>query len=327
MVLVTGGAGYIGSMVCHRLREVGERHLVLDSLENGHRAAIRSSELVVGDIRDAAWLGEIFRQHRPTAVMHLAAYIEVGESVVAADRYRQNNVGGTKNLLAAMREHGVRHLVFSSTAAVYGEPRESPITEDHPVAPTSPYGETKLEAEEAIRDSDARGHTQSVILRYFNAAGATEDGALGEDHRPETHLIPNVILAALGLKPEFALFGSDYDTPDGTCIRDYVHVCDIADAHILALELLRSGATTQTFNLGTGEGNSVREVIRTVEAVTGRLVPIREAPRRPGDPARLVASATRAKRTLGWKPRFADLATIVQHAYRWHSEHPNGYEW
>lgn len=327
MVLVTGGAGYIGSMVCHRLREVGEPHVVVDSLENGHREAIPKSELVVGDIRDAAWLAGIFQQYGPDSVMHLAAYIEVGESVVAADKYRDNNVCGTKHVLAAMREHGVRHLVFSSTAAVYGEPRESPITEDHPVAPTSPYGATKLEAEEAIWESDAGGHTQSVILRYFNAAGATEDGALGEDHRPETHLIPNAILAALGVRAEFPLFGSDYDTPDGTCIRDFVHVCDIADAHLLALGLLRSGGQTQTLNLGTGEGNSVREVIRTVEAVTGRPVPVREAPRRPGDPARLVASAARAKQTLGWKPRLADLATIVQHAYRWHREHPNGYEW
>jgi len=327
MVLVTGGAGYIGSIVCRRLREVGEAHVVVDTLEHGHRAAVNESRLVQADLRESEALDAVFSEYRPRAVMHLAAYIEVGESVTSAERYRQNNVGGTENLLAAMHHHHVPYLVFSSTAAVYGEPHECPITEDHPLAPTNPYGETKLVAEGLIRDSDQSGATQSVILRYFNAAGALPDGTLGEDHRPETHLVPNAILAALGFKPNFTLFGTDYDTPDGTCVRDFVHVCDIAEAHLLALEHLRAGRGPETVNLGNGAGNSVREVLQTVEAVTGRPVPLREAPRRPGDPARLVASSSRAQQALGWKPRFPDLETIVAHAYRWHREHPKGYEW
>lgn len=324
MILVVGGAGFVGSLVAAALRDAGTEHLIFDSLEKGHRAAMGDSPFVMGDIRRAADLERVFAEFPISLVMHFAAYIEVGESYRDPSRYWWNNVTGTLSLLEAMRNHGVDRLVFSSTAAVYGEPENLPLTEDHPKRPTSPYGASKWAAEQMMASfSDAYG-LQYVALRYFNASGCDPAGRLGEDHRPESHLIPIAIDAALGRREALTLFGEDWETPDGTCIRDYVHVSDLSAAHLLAADYLRDGGTRMACNLGTGTGFSVREVLSCVEKVAGP-VPTISGDRRPGDPERLVASSGHAREVLGWEPKHPDLETIVRHAWAWRSAHPDGY--
>lgn len=325
MILVVGGAGYIGSHVCKLLREVGEPHVVFDNLEKGHHEAIKGSPFVQGDLRSPDDLGRLFDSHQFDLAMHFAAYIEVGESVAKPAEFYENNVVGVLNLVNAMRAAGVERFVFSSTAAVFGEPEYVPIDEAHPRNPTSPYGDTKLAVERLLDAYDAAYGLKSVCLRYFNASGADPDCEIGEDHTPETHLIPRALLAILGKVPPLKLFGTDYPTPDGTCIRDYIHVSDLAQAHLLAAKHLRAGMPSAKFNLGTGTGYSVREVLDAAERVTGRPVPYEEAPRRAGDPARLVASNERAVQDLGWQPRLNDLDTIVRHAWSWFEAHPDGY--
>ncbi|GAB4314954.1 MAG: UDP-glucose 4-epimerase GalE [Candidatus Sumerlaeia bacterium] len=323
-VLVTGGAGYIGSVCVELLRRQNIDTVVYDSLIKGHRTAVPADvPFVRGDTRDAPLLESVIRDYGVSAVMHFAAFIEVGESMSAPARYYENNFFGTKTLLDVMIGAGIEHFIFSSTAAVYGEPREIPITESHPTDPTNAYGATKLAVEQLLQWY-ARAYTlRYVSLRYFNAAGATEQH--GENHEPETHLIPLVIQAAMGRRPDVAIFGTDYPTPDGTCVRDFIHVLDLAEAHLAALLALREGFTGGVFNLGNGAGYSVREVIRAVEAVSGRVIPVREAPRRTGDPARLVASSEKIRRELGWIPRRQQLTEIIASAWQWHQAHPDGY--
>ncbi|MDX2065535.1 MAG: UDP-glucose 4-epimerase GalE [Fimbriimonadaceae bacterium] len=327
MILVIGGAGYIGSHMVRLLRESGEPHVVLDNLERGHRAAVQGSRLIVGDLRNRSQLDDVFRSlSKIDVVMHFAAYTYVGESVQDPLAYWHNNTSAVINLLLSMKEHGVRQFVFSSTCATFGEPEYLPLDERHPQRPISPYGQTKLAVERILDDLSQSGEIRSVALRYFNAAGAHPSGEIGEDHRPEAHLIPNAIFAAMGTKPEgLTIFGDDYDTPDGTCLRDYIHVCDLADAHLRAVKYLRDGGASTSFNLGNGNGYSIREVIAAVEAITQRPVPHQLGPRRPGDPARLIGSSEKALRELGWQPEFPSLRTIIDHAWRWHSMHPNGY--
>lgn len=325
-VLVTGGAGYIGSHVVKALRDAGHDVAVLDNLSLGHRAAVQGVPLFQADLLDRPALDWLFSAHPVEAVLHFAALSQVGESQRQPGRYALNNVGGTATLLEAMLQAGCRLVVFSSTAAVYGAPETMPITEEAPLEPTNTYGETKLFVERLLRRfSEAHG-LHSIALRYFNAAGAGPGGELGEDHDPETHLIPLVLSAALGHRPAIEIFGTDYETPDGTCIRDYIHVTDLAQAHLLALEALAGGAGTTAYNLGNGAGFSVREVIAAAGQVTGREIPVREATRRPGDPPRLVASAARAEAELGWRPKLAELETIIGTAWEWHRRHPHGYE-
>jgi UDP-glucose 4-epimerase len=325
MILVIGGAGYIGSHMCKLLREVDEPHLVLDNLERGHAEALQGSRMVLGDLRDLGALDRVFQDHEIDLVMHFAAYIEVGESVREPAAFYHNNLVGVLNLLEVMNRHGVQQLVFSSTAAVFGEPERTPIDEGHPKNPTSPYGNTKLAVERMIEDFGRAYGLRASCLRYFNAAGAHPDGSIGEAHDPESHLVPLAIAAVLGRRPALKVFGDDYATPDGTCVRDYVHVVDLATAHLLALRRLRAGGESRNYNLGSGNGASVRQVIDTVGTVAGRQVPFESALRRPGDPAVLVASSELAKAELGWRPRYEELETIVRHAYRWHDTHPNGY--
>lgn len=326
MILVVGGAGYIGSHMCKLLRERGEPHLVFDNLETGHRAALGGSRLVEGDLRNPDDIRKVLAQNRVEAVMHFGAYIMVGESVEKPAEYYRNNFVGAMNLVDAMRDVGVLQLVFSSTAAVFGEPEYVPIDEDHPKNPTNPYGDTKLAVERLLAAYDRAYGLRAVCLRYFNAAGADPDGLLGEDHDPETHLIPATILAGLGQTPGLRIFGTDYDTPDGTCVRDYVHVLDLAEAHLLAIEHLRNGGESRCYNLGNGTGFSVRQVIDCVERVMERPIPREVGPRRPGDPAILVASSERIRADWGWRPRYADLETIVSHAWDWRRDHPDGYD-
>ncbi|MCL6634246.1 MAG: UDP-glucose 4-epimerase GalE [Peptococcaceae bacterium] len=324
-ILVTGGAGYIGSHTVRELVNRGHRVVVLDNLSKGHGAAVKGAALVRGDTADWLLLKSLFAEYQVEAVMHFAASSLVGESVRRPADYYQNNVVKGLSLLNAMVEAGVRRLVFSSTAAVYGEPREIPIPEDHPAAPTNPYGATKLALEGAMRWYDQAYGLRYVSLRYFNAAGADPAGDIGEDHDPETHLIPLVLKAALGLVPGLEVFGTDYPTPDGTCIRDYIHVNDLAAAHILALEALAAGAPSAVYNLGNGNGYSVLEVIRAAEEVVGRPINVRYGPRRPGDPAVLVAGSDKIKEDLKWRPRFTDLRAIIETAWRWHKSHPRGF--
>ena len=325
MILVIGGAGYIGAHMVKLLRRRGEAVVVLDNLSRGHRAALCGATLVEGDLRHPADLERAFRDHAIECVMHFAALASVGESVRSPELYYENNVVGCWNLLEAMRVHGVGGIVFSSTAAVYGEPRQLPIGEDHPQAPTNPYGETKLAVERMLRWYGEAHGLRSVSLRYFNAAGADPDGDLGEHHEPEEHLIPLVLRTALGLRPEVEVFGTDWPTPDGTCVRDYVHVADLCRAHELAIDHLRRGEPSAVYNLGSGRGFSVREVIDAAERVVGAPIPWRAAPRRPGDPARLVASCEQAERELGWRAEHGSLETILRHAWDWHRRHPRGY--
>jgi UDP-glucose 4-epimerase len=326
MVLVVGGAGYIGSHMLKVLRENGVEHLVFDNLEQGHRAAVLESPLFVGDLRNQDDLDRVFRENpNIDLVMHFAAYIAVGESVQDPGKYYENNTAAVLRLLETMREAGVNKFVFSSTAAIFGEPQYVPIDESHPKAPTSPYGASKWMVERILDDFDRAYGLKSVCLRYFNAAGADPEHRIGEDHHPETHLIPVAILAATGKLPPLKIFGTDYDTPDGTCVRDYIHILDLAQAHLLAVKHLSDGHDSRRYNLGNGQGFSVRQVIETVEKVTGLQVPRSEAPRREGDPARLIASSQAVRDAWGWNPKYPDLEEIVSHAWEWHRSHPDGY--
>ncbi|HET6385785.1 MAG TPA: UDP-glucose 4-epimerase GalE [Armatimonadota bacterium] len=324
-VLVTGGAGYIGSHTVLALAEEGHEVVVYDSLEEGHAEAVKGFPLVRADVHDSLHLAGALREHRIEAVIHFAAYLKVPESMEKPGKYFYNNTAGTLNLLQQMVQEGVEHLVFSSTCAVYGEPERTPITEDHPKDPTNPYGLSKWMSEEMM-DWFGRIHgLQSIRLRYFNAAGADPKGRVGEDHRPEIHLIPLVLEVALGKRPEIMIFGDDYDTPDGTCIRDYIHVTDLAQAHLLALKALQGGAKTKAYNAGNGKGFSVKEVIEAAREVTGHPIPATIKGRRAGDPARLIGSADRLRHELGWNPQYADLKTILRTAWDWYKAHPNGY--
>lgn len=316
-VLVVGGAGYIGSHMVWLLGQRGVNVVTLDDLSSGHADAVTSGRLERGDMADRALLDRIFSSQPVDAVMHFASFIQVGESVEQPARYYRNNVLRTLDLLDAMRAHGVKHFIFSSTAAVFGEPAYTPIDERHPQQPINPYGRTKWMVEQVLADYDRAYGLRSVCLRYFNAAGAHPDGLLGERHDPETHLIPLVLQAASGRRAGIKVFGQDYDTPDGTCIRDYIHVMDLAEAHWLALQRLLQGGASGVFNLGNGGGYSVQQVIDVARAHTGREIALEYAPRRPGDPARLVADATLAREELGWVPQYPDLATLVAHAWRW----------
>ena len=317
-VLVTGGAGYIGSHTCKALSAAGFLPVSLDNLSLGHRHMVRWGPLVVADILDAASVSDAMRTHGVSAVVHFAASAYVGESVRDPAAYYRNNLLGTLSLLDAMREAGVRDIVFSSSCSVYGNPVKLPIDECHPLAPLSPYGQTKLDGENAIRWYAQAYGLRSVCLRYFNAAGADPAGDTGEDHDPETRIVPRAILAALGVAPPLEIFGSDYDTPDGTAVRDYVHVTDLAAAHAMALQRLGQLPTASALNLGTGRGYSVREVVSAVEAEMGRSVPHRVVARRAGDPAIVVADASQAFDALGWTPAHSELRTIVGSACRWH---------
>ena len=320
-ILVTGGAGYIGSHACKALAQAGFVPIAYDNLSFGHEWAVKWGRFEKGDILDRARLDKVLATYKPTAVMHFAAYAYVGESVEDPAKYYRNNVVGSLSLLEAMREHGVGQIVFSSTCATYGVPQTVPIPDDHPQSPINPYGASKLMIERILTDFGAAYGMRSISLRYFNAAGADPDGEIGEDHDPETHLIPLVLEAAAGNRPNITIHGTDYDTPDGTCIRDYIHVTDLAEAHVLALEALRGGCDSASFNLGTGKGFSVREVIDTATTITGRSIPVVEGPRRPGDPSRLIADAARAKRELGWRPQYDHLNPMVATAWNWISKH------
>jgi UDP-glucose-4-epimerase GalE len=323
-VLVTGGAGYIGSHACKALRRAGHEVVAYDNLVAGHREAVRYGDLVVGDVANTATVRAALRRRSISAVMHFAAFLDVGESVRAPARYYRNNVTGALSVLEAMAEEGVSLFVFSSTCATYGEPVETPISESHPQNPINSYGETKLAVERALPHFERAHGLRWAALRYFNAAGADPDGEIGEDHAPEVHLIPRAIEAALGGRG-LQVFGDDYPTPDGTCLRDYIHVTDLAEAHVKALGAIAEADRSAAYNLGTGRPHSVREVIDTVERVTGRPVPRTLAPRRAGDPAVLYAAPGKAQAELHWSPRLPDLESIVRTAWEWHRAHPHGY--
>lgn len=325
-VLVTGGAGYIGSHTVKELLAAGHQVVTLDNLSKGHRAAVSGGEFVCGDLQDPELLQTVLRDYEITAVVHFAADSLVGESMEKPARYFNNNIVNGLNLLNAMVRQGVRQIVFSSTAAVYGEPAEMPITEDFPKAPTNNYGLTKLMFEQILATYEKAYGLKSIALRYFNAAGADRSGEIGEHHNPETHLIPLVLQAALGIRDKITVFGTDYPTPDGTCVRDYIHVTDLAQAHILALEALAGGERGGAYNLGNGKGFSVREVLDVAREVSGCSIPAAEGERRPGDPAVLVAGSERAVRELGWRPQYHDLRTIVETAWNWHRRHPEGFK-
>ncbi len=316
-ILVVGGAGYIGSHMVKMLLDRGFRVVTLDNLATGHRQSVLGGDFVQGDVGDPLLLERLFTGNAFAGVMHFASHIQVGESVTDPAKYYRNNVSNTLILLDAMRKHGVGRFIFSSSAAVYGEPLTVPITESHPKNPINPYGRSKWMIEEVLADYDLAYGLRSVCFRYFNAAGADPGGAIGECHTPETHLIPLVLMAASGRRPQVKIFGEDYDTPDGTCIRDYVHVNDLCQAHLLALESLLQGGGSAAFNLGNGGGFSVREVIDAAERVTGRKIPVVVAPRRSGDPARLVADASLAHQELGWRPQYSELEQIIRHAWQW----------
>lgn len=315
-ILVIGGAGYIGSHMVKLLGQKGYCVTTLDDLSSGHRESVLCGEFVHGNFGDRPLLDAVLSKGFD-AVMHFASFIQVGESVQQPDKYYLNNVSYTLGLLDAMRQHGVNKFIFSSTAATFGEPQYTPINEHHPQQPLNPYGRTKLMVEKALADYDKAYGFRSVCLRYFNAAGADPDGQLGERHYPETHLIPLVLQAASGRRAHISVFGCDYGTPDGTCIRDYIHINDLCSAHLLALQSLMRGQGSQTYNLGNGNGFSVQEVIDTAERVTGRKIAVVSGPRRDGDPARLVADASLARKQLGWQPCYSELVTIIQHAWAW----------
>jgi UDP-glucose 4-epimerase len=326
-ILVVGGAGYIGSHMVKMLLDAGHAVVTLDNLSNGHRDAVLGGEFVLGDIADRPLLDKLFGGQRFDGVMHFASFIQVGESVQLPGKYYGNNLSNTVNLLNAMVAHGVKRFIFSSTAAIFGEPAYVPIDEEHPRNPINPYGKSKWMVEQILADFDRAYGLKSVCLRYFNAAGADPSGLLGERHEPETHLIPLVLQAASGRRPNISVFGRDYATPDGTCIRDYIHIVDLCQAHLLALQGLTAGADSAAYNLGNGNGFSVQEVIEAVERITGKAVAVVNAPRRAGDPARLVADAALARRELGWQPAYADLHTIVEHAWAWELKtRPQGIE-
>ena len=323
-VMLTGGAGYIGSHVARALGEAGHTVVVYDSLVKGHPDALTDADLIVADVHNADALKAAMQDNAIDAVIHFAAFIEAGESVVQPDKYFTNNTLTGMTLLDAMREVGVKKLVFSSTAAVYGTPERTPIEETDRLDPINPYGSSKLCVEFMLRAYATAYNMGFVALRYFNVAGAHPDGDIGEDHSPETHLIPLILQVPMGKRDGVKIYGDDYDTPDGTCIRDYIHVCDLADAHVLAAGAIEPGQV-KVYNLGNGEGFSVKQVIETCRKVTGHAIPAAITPRRPGDPARLVASSTKAMTQLGWKPKYPQLETIVQHAWNWHKNHPAGY--
>ena len=318
-VLVTGGAGYIGSHVCKALASAGYRPVTYDNLSEGHHWAVRWGPLERGNLAHTARLENVIRRYRPAAVIHLAGVIAAGESMTNPAKYYDINVGGTLSLLSVMRQQGIDRIVFSSSAAVYGEPRFTPMTEDHPLAPINPYGAGKLACERMIHDFAVAYGMRTVSLRYFNAAGADPEGEIGEAHRVETHLVPLVLAAALGGERAVSVFGDDYTTRDGTCVRDYIHVSDLATAHVLAMEYLQERTGAHAFNLGTGTGATVAEVIGMARRVTGRPIASVVRPRRPGDPAALVADASRARRILGWAPRYTELADVIETAWRWHN--------
>lgn len=322
-ILVTGGAGYIGSHSVLTLQKAGYEVIVLDNLVYGHQDLVETVlkvKLIVGSTGDRSLLREIFATHQIDAVMHFAAYAYVGESVTQPAKYYQNNVVGTLTLLEAMLEAKINKFVFSSTCATYGVPDSVPITEDQSQNPINPYGATKLMVERILQDFNQAYDFRSVCLRYFNAAGADPDGNLGEDHNPETHLIPLVLQTALGHRESVSIFGTDYDTPDGSCIRDYIHVLDIAQAHILALKYLLSDGATDVFNLGNGSGFSVKEVIETARQITGKEIKAELSDRRPGDPPSLVGSGAKAQEILGWQPVYSNLSDIISHAWQWHQK-------
>lgn len=323
-VLVVGGAGYIGSHMVQMLLERGHEPVVFDNLSSGYRDALPERLLVEADLADEGALDAVFGAHRFDGVMHFASFIQVGESVREPAKYYRNNIANTLNLLDAMRRHGANNFIFSSTAAIFGEPDYVPIDERHPRRPINPYGFSKFAIEQVLADYDRAYGLRSTCLRYFNAAGADPQGRIGERHEPETHLIPLVLQAASGRRSHIDVFGQDYDTPDGTCIRDYIHIIDLCDAHLLALDRLIAGAPSSAYNLGNGNGFSVKEVIDTAEAVAGTVIARNIAARRAGDPARLVADASLARSELRWVPRFDDLATIVRHAWAWEQRMASG---
>jgi UDP-arabinose 4-epimerase len=320
-ILVTGGAGYIGSHTAKFLAAAGHEPVVFDDLSQGHDWAVKWGPLERGSLADRPRLAEVFASRKVDAVVHFAAHALVGESMIHPMKYFRTNTVGTLNLLDTMREAGVDTIVFSSTCATYGDPVRVPIDEAHPQAPVNPYGESKLMVEKMLRWYGDIYGLRWIALRYFNAAGADPDGEIGEDHDPESHLIPVVIGAAQGKRPPVRIFGTDYATSDGTAIRDYVHVMDLADAHLRALDRLRLGTPSQAINLGTGRGHSVREIVNAVAGVSGRIVPVVESARRPGDPPALVADPARAREVLGWACQYADVETIVRHALAWHEQH------
>lgn len=326
-VLVLGGAGYIGSHAVYQLIEHGKDVVVVDNLETGHKKAVHpDAKFYEGDIRSIDFLRNVFKQEEIDAVIHFAAHSLVGESMEKPLMYFDNNVFGTQVLLQVMTEFDVKFIVFSSTAATYGEPKTVPITEDMLPNPTSTYGETKLTMEKMMKWTEQAHGIKYVSLRYFNVAGAHESAVIGEDHHPETHLIPIVLQVALKQRPFISIFGDDYNTPDGSCIRDYVHVEDLIHAHLLALSYLENGGHSDVFNLGSSKGFSVKEIIDAAEAVTGKEIPAKIGERRPGDPAILIASSDKAKSTLHWNPTRTSIGKIIQDAWNWHAKHPNGYE-
>ena len=319
-IIVVGGAGYIGSHMVKMLLDEGHEVVTFDNLSSGFRDAVLGGDFVEGDLANTSLLDDVFAKYKPEAVMHFASYIQVGESVQHPAKYYFNNFTNTLNLLNTMVKYQVHNFIFSSTAAVFGEPEYVPIDEAHPKAPLNPYGRSKLMVEQILADYEHAYGLKSVCLRYFNAAGADPGALLGERHEPETHLIPLVLQAISGRRSHISVFGRDYDTPDGTCIRDYIHIVDLCSAHLLALTRLAKDGVSQRFNLGNGAGFSVQEVISVAEQVTGKKVKVIDAPRRAGDPARLVADAKLAKNTLGWSPVYTDLATIIAHAWVWETK-------
>ncbi len=323
-ILVCGGAGYIGSNMTAMLAAEGFEPVVFDNLAKGHRSAVGSAEFIEGDLADYELLVKTLDKYKIEAVMHFAAFIEAGESVRSPLKFYHNNVSNTQNLLSAMESCGVNKFVFSSTAAVYGIPEKLPITEDSPKQPINPYGDTKLAVERMCHHQSRAGKLRYATLRYFNACGAGANGTLGEDHRPESHLIPLIIKAATGKNSQIQIYGTDYPTPDGTCIRDYIHIEDLCRAHLLALEKLKDN-TELVYNLGNGQGYSVKEVIDTVKKVSAKDFKVAESDRRPGDPPVLTSDATKAGAELGWKPQYTELEKIIATAWQWHNEHPDGY--
>lgn len=325
-ILVIGGAGYIGSYMCKYLAKNGYNPIVLDNLVYGHQQAVRWGAFIEGSMEDSKLLRDIFSKYQIAAVIHFAAFCYVGESVAEPAKYYWNNVSNTVNLLKVMIKSHVTNLIFSSSCAIYGEPIEIPIKEQHPKNPINPYGRTKLMVEQILKDFNSAYGIEYVSLRYFNAAGADPDGKLGEDHNPETHLIPLVLQTALGQRETINIFGGDYPTRDGTCIRDYIHIDDLAQAHLLAIERLLNGFPGGEYNLGNGDGYSVKEVIQVAHNITGKTIPSKIAERRPGDPAVLISSSKKATKELEWRPRFSDLNTIIETAWTWHKNHPEGYK-
>lgn len=325
-VLVCGGVGYIGSHAVHQLAAKGEAVVIVDNLQTGHRKALHpQAKFYEGDIREAEVLDKIFTENKIEAVIHFAANSLVGESMEKPLQYFNNNVYGMQVLLEAMVRHQVDKIVFSSTAAVYGEPGQVPVMEEDETCPTNTYGETKLTMEKMMKWVSRADGIRYVSLRYFNAAGALEDGSIGEDHHPETHLIPLILQVPLGRREHITVYGDDYATPDGTCLRDYIHVLDLADAHVLALEYLRRGGESNIFNLGSGRGFSVKEMIEAARKATGRDIKVEIGARRAGDPAQLIASSEKARIILGWKPRYTEVEAIIRTAWKWHRQHPEGY--